>query len=103
LASEAPPAPEAENNAGHFDLGCFGENTARLPAAEREKCDVERWRRPNEGAETGEFGPLARLDPRKRADLDRTAANQAACLEYKRHPNTPMPWSLGDVLKNGFC
>lgn len=102
-AAGAQPAPEAQNTLRRFDLGCFGENVARLPAAERERCDVERWSRPKDGGDSGRFSPLSRLDPQKRADLDQTAANQAACLEYKRRQNAPMPWSLRDVLKNGFC
>ena len=83
-----------------IDLGCL--NTARMSSEEKSKCEQSRWRLPEASAEHG-MDPLARLDPRKRAALDVTAADQAACQEYKRHIAIAQPWSLKDILRKGFC
>lgn len=102
IAPSPSPGPRTESQADQgpkpLDLGCYG-----LPTDERAKCEQRHWQAlahndPNTG-----IGPLARLDPDKRAALDGVAADQAACLEYKKHAATPMPWSLREILKKGFC
>jgi hypothetical protein len=115
LVGEVPTTPAAPATPGDLqrgqepaeiaparpiDLGCL--DTFRTSPEEKSKCEQSRWRLPEERAEHG-IDSLARLDPRKRAALDVTAADQAACLEYRRHIATPQPWSLKDVLRKGFC
>jgi hypothetical protein len=102
VAPSPSPAPRIESQEARgprrLDLGCYG-----LATDERAKCEQRRWQAPAQNDPNSGFGPLARLDPEKRAALDSVAADQAACLDYKKHIGTPMPWSLRDILKKGFC
>lgn len=77
---------------------------ARLPADEHAKCDQRRWQPQSQEASNNGIGPLAHLDARKRVELDRVAANQAACLDYKKRPDEgSLPWLLRDTFRNGLC
>jgi hypothetical protein len=107
-AKGPPPAPAEDGKlareARPLNLGCFAIDLARLPAAEQARCRQTRWRPPGAGEPGPDLGPLAALEPAKQRDLDRTAAEQAACLDYKRARSMdPPPWGLRDAYRHLSC